>query len=84
MNNLVTKSLTHRLNLKGGPCKVDIGPVENGGVNATDGTYLHHGEQIRLTCDEEFEPADAEVKTCVNGQFSPSDDEKPLKCVQTS
>jgi len=67
----------------GGPCKVDMGPVENGGVNATDGTYLHHGEQIRLTCDEEFEPADAEVKTCDNGQFSPSYDEKPLKCVQT-
>ena len=53
-------------------------------VNATDGSYLHHGEQIRLTCDEGFEPADEEIKTCDDRKYSPSDDENPFKCVLTS
>ena len=76
---------TNRLNTKGNPCKVDIRSVENGRVNATDGTYLHHGEQIRLTCDEGFEPADEEIKTCDDGKISPSDDgENPFKCVLAS
>ena len=76
---------TNRLNTKGSPCKIDISSVVNGMVNATDGTFLHHGEQIKLTCDEGFEPADSEIKTCDDGKITPSDnDENPFKCVLTS
>merc|ERR1719376_31648 len=65
----------------GNPCKVDLGSVEKGRWSAAGGTYLHHQEQIRLTCDEGFQPYHAVVKTCVDGSILPPVEKVPVKCV---
>ena len=43
---------------------------------------INHGEQFRLSCDDNYFKSGSQVRTCWDGSISPSFEEDPFVCIE--